>query len=494
MRTGTATAAALAFVLSAPSTRAQQPAGPFEALACAPGNADVAAVLAGGLVHVTRDGGATWTSAFIGFSGLDGEDEGEPGTADPEWLESPVEEERENHEDEPEEKVEAEWLDGPAGERTAEREPSARPLLAVADDGRWAVLRGETLAIGGAGNRREIGLPAGARGLRFDGAGDLWIAAEGRLVRVDPDGAAWEVPARANGAPIRGPGGGVLVPAMDGLLLAGGSRDDLAVMTLVRLPVAAVRALAWNPARPSAALVASRGRLVRVTLAGGVAAGAGSAFADADRLAADAGGGLLLRREDGSWYRRGRTGWRRIDAVDIDIDAAGRPWLAADRGISTPVAGRPAVTGSPPPFAAAGFLEPVDEIGPPPCEPVVAFPVPRVDLFFGIGHGSTRTATEPEDTDHLGRRARIEGGLRLTGDFGAGAGADCLPRREAWARQQDQRRRRLATLTRARALAAAELAGKPALSRAAWLRLESERLAELIRLMTGTPPESEERP
>ncbi len=473
----------LALVLAGLPVQGQQPAGPFEAIACAPRGADVAAALAGGFVHVTRDSGATWAGVFLDASFVDEGDDEDTESAQPEWPGPPIEDDLEDFEEGIDE-LEPEWLDGPEREQASGEAGAVRAMLAVADDGRWAVARGETLLVGDGVDRREIGLPPAVRGLRFDGAGNLWIAAERRLLRIDRNLSVREVQARPSGAPVRGPGGGVLVPVADGLLLCCAAPGGVKVKTSARLSAAAERAVAWNPTRPSGALVASRGRLERVPFGDDGAEDEGFAFPDADRLLQDSDGALLLRRRDGSWQRRHGTGWRSAEILDADVDAAGRFWIAADRGISAP-ARRQTDTGVRPSFEAAGFLEPVDDVGPPPCERALAFPVPRVDLFFGIGHGSTRTTTLPEDADHLARRSWIRGGLRLTGSFGRGAGTDCLPRTEAWAGRQEQRRRRLSALGRAHALAVARLAAADSADEAARARFEAERLAELIRLMTG---------
>ncbi|HUT78538.1 MAG TPA: hypothetical protein VM285_12670, partial [Polyangia bacterium] len=190
--------AVLALILTGSPARAQQPAGPFEALACAPAEMNTAAALAGDFVHVTRDGGATWTRVFIGVLRTDDARDEAAEAAGEDWDETSPEDDGEDSEDEADE-VEPEWLDGPAREQSTEEGDTTRPLLAVADDGRLAVTRGGTLLIGGATARREIGLPPAARGLRFDGAGNLWIAADSRLVRVEPDGGWWEVLAAVAG-------------------------------------------------------------------------------------------------------------------------------------------------------------------------------------------------------------------------------------------------------------------------------------------------------
>jgi len=490
VRISTCHLAILAFLFGGAATLAQEPAGPVRAVACAPTDPDTGAVLSGGAIHLTRDGGATWSRILLGevFSFDETDQAAETVDLEPDWENAAWYDEEQYHED-----VDSEREDD-AEEEAADEDPAASGvLLAAADDGRFAALRGRALILGGprAGALREIDLPSGVRGMRFDAGGDLWIAAEDRIVRVDPRGGTREIRAAVAGAPARGPGGGVLVPTMDAVLLAGGADADAdaSPVEIASLPVAGERAVAWDPNSPSLLLLAARGRLVRLSLADGRAGDAGRILAAVDRLLPDGDGGISARRDDGVWYRGGIAGWRRTDARDIDVDARGRRWIASDLGIGAPGGDRPIPRPREPerrPLAVP--LEPVDEVGPPPCEPVLLFPVPRVGLFLGIGHRSRRTTVLPDESEQLTRRAGVRAGLSLTGDFGPPRRSACLPRFEDWAKRQELRRRGLAALSRSHALAAGGLAGASSLAETARLQLETERLAELIRLMTGHAP------
>lgn len=306
-------AAALVPILAGFPLAAGQPPGPAWAIACAPTGADTAAVLAAGAVHVTRDGGATWVRLPLAEA-VPAEEEAtvDDGDSGLEWGSPPF---RDDGTDDPEagagdDETEAEWIDDPEPEAPAE-EDRAVTLLAVADDGRFALARETTLVLGGPGpgSRRELSIPPGARGMRFDAAGSLWLSTADRLLRFDPGGAAREVPVAVAGAPARGPDGGVLVPLRSGLLLVGTDPGATTAGGIRSLPVAADRVVAWDPARPDGAVVAVRGRLERVPLREGPAEAVGRGFPDADRLLAGHGGVLFLRRADADPERS--KGWMR---------------------------------------------------------------------------------------------------------------------------------------------------------------------------------------
>lgn len=480
-----------------------RPSGPVQALACAPGRSDVAAALVGDSVWTTGDGGRTWSRAAVLPRPLT--DEGEVGghaAADPLWetgsvlpgLEESALEEEQHRVGEAD--FEAQGGSEVAGDEGA---TNGGPLIAVGDDLTWAALVGERLYIGqpGAGVKANAEVH-GAAGLYVDRGGGVWVTVSGALLFFDGS-SGWRSPRRyplaGAGQPVPGVRPGeILVPARDGILEVRRRVGQVAELVLDR--VGPISALAVGP--HGELVLVSRGRIERRS-PGTVPVDLGPAPGSVVRLYVDRKGTCWIQTADGRWSSDSGGGSRASTALAVAVDADGRLWLGTPHGpigpaeaIGPPARQLPLSGVAVAPFVSAAMAAIDRELGDPPCRKPFN-PLPRAGLVIGFGRGSTREIELPGPIEQAGLTTWIYVELGLSWSFGPVSPTECAARLEAAAELRDERRRQVATLVAAWRNAAAMAEAAEGLSEIAAATLERDRLAELIRILSGILPEEEKR-
>jgi hypothetical protein len=209
-------------------------------------------------------------------------------------------------------------------------------------------------------------------------------------------------------------------------------------------------------------------------------------------------GELWIAAAGQGWLRRGESSFRRTELEAAAVDAAGRIWRGTQHGPlgpgqrvgpPTPVARVDAgvarlVTG------AAGVLD--QELGPPPCRRSPFNPLPRAGLVVGVGRGSTREIGLPGPVEQAEQRTWVYVEVALVWTFGPLVPSECVDRLERWSGLGQARRQRVAALHAAWTRAAGRAAGTDDLTEGIAARMERDRLAELIRILSGVDPREEE--
>jgi hypothetical protein len=199
------------------------------------------------------------------------------------------------------------------------------------------------------------------------------------------------------------------------------------------------------------------------------------------------------------WLRRQGEVFRRTEYSAVAVDADGRIWLGTQHGPLVPglepgppvpaIAFTPGVA-----HLVAGAVRVLDqELGPPPCRRTPFDPLPRARLIVGSGRGSTREVGLPGPSEQAELRTWVYVEVELSWTFGPLAPTECVGRFERWSELGQERRQRVSVLHSAwsRAAGGAEVAGD--LAEAVEARMERDRLAELIRIVSGVDPREEER-
>jgi len=487
--------ALVALSVAAGAARAGAPVGETVEIACAPSRAEVAAALVGDDLWVTVDRGASWSrvaSPLLGTEAGEEEDRAEVGLDAIEqrpampWAE-PSEASRES--------LEASSSDGDA---QSDRETEAEVHIAVGDRGEWAWAAAGFLCCGGPGPKVRMRVPVEEiLGIHIDEEGAIWSVEGGWVVRRIPGAGGadgrWSVAGAAR--PVRGIGSTrVAVPTSQGVWIATrGERGENAARLHRIGPVSAV---APDPEGPGYYLVL-KGRLARWS-PDGPAEDLGSWVAGARRIAACSGGRVLALGAGEGWMERRGESWRASPWLAAAAGADGRPWLGTSRGPVPPGSRRPAHHPSLP--GGLGLPDHLESLrakrekspGRPPCRRLPVDLLPRARLVAGQGRGIALEADLPSGLGGDRIRAGWYLGVDLTWRLSPLSPVDCAERVEAWHEETSDEEHRLADLwIEWRAATAADHEGGDL--EALETFLETERIAELIRVTSGMDPRGEER-
>ncbi len=468
--------------------RGDGPVGRVQALACAPSNELVAAVLIAWRVWITLDGGERWSTParLRNGEGIDLESQKAPKnmvtepTIVPQGHSGGVfskEQEIENPIADMDRNV--------VGRVVSEENIS----LAVSDSGSWAVAMGNDLVTGskssGSGRSRKIEEVMGAA---FDGAGDLWVVARDKLLRIR--GGTTRVYRTIAGAriPVRGVHPGqIVVPGKEGLWVIETGGEEPSMELIAMGSVDAVSALAGEDGWYTAA----RGRIWRVRADGKVMA-RGTVPGRVDRLLVDREHVMHTTGANGAWRKNGLP----VSALAVAVDNEGRVWLGTATGPvppgTTPVMVREVKTHAIIyPHLAGVRVELTRSPGPPPCRRFAFNPLPAARLIARMGRSDGRGVALPENTNEEKIRTWAYMGVRLTWEFEPLYFASCVTRVQRWHETVDAGVSRLAELWTAWRRVAAAMPDENDPEGNVAAAMEKERLAELIRIASGIYPKEE---
>ena len=475
-------------MLPAIDARGDGPVGRVQALACAPSNELVAAVLISWRVWITVDGGESWSTParLQDDEGIDLESQeaqetvGAESSIVPEGLSGGVfSEEQEQEGFFPE----RDWND--VGLDVPEKNIS----LTVNDSGAWAVLMGEDLVTGskssGSGRSRKIEEAIGAL---FDGAGDLWVVARDKLLRIR--GGTSRVYRTIAGA--RMPGRGVhpvqiIVPGKEGLWVIETGGDEPSMELIAIGSVDAAGALVGEAGWYAAA----RGRIWQVRADGKVTV-RGTVPGRVDRLLVDREHVMRTAGANGAWRQNGRP----MSALAVAVDTEGKVWLGTATGPvapgTTPSMAREVTThASIYPHLGGVRVELASSPGPPPCRRFAFNPLPQARLIARMGRSDGRGVDLPENSNEEKTRTWAYMGVRLTWKFEPLSLPSCIMRVQRWHETVDAGVSRLAELWTAWRRAAAVMPDENDPGGSVAAAMEKERLAELIRIASGIYPKEE---
>ena len=476
------------FVLPALDARGDGPVGRVRALACAPSNELVAAVMIDRRVWITVDGGESWNTParLRNDEVVDSESQEAQETMVAESTIVPqghsggvFSEEQEQEGFFPERYRNVVELD--VSEKNV--------FLAVSDSGAWAVFSGDDLVTGnkssGSGRSRKIEESMGAV---FDAAGDLWVVARDKLLRIR--GGTTRVYRTIAGAriPVRGVHPGqIVVPGKEGLWVIE-TGDDEPSMKLVAIGSAdAAGALVGEAGWYAAA----RGRIWRVRADGKVTV-RGTVRGRVNRLLVDREHVMHTAGVNGAWRKNGLP----VPALAVAVDNEGKVWLGTATGPEPP--------GAPPlmarvvethatiyPHLAGVRVELARSPGPPQCRRFAFNPLPQARLIARMGRSDGRGVDLPENSSEEKIRTWAYMGVRLIWKFEPLSSVSCVTRLQRWHETVDAGVSRLAELwtdwRRVEAVMPDE--NDPVGNVVA--AMEKERLAELIRIASGIYPKEE---
>jgi hypothetical protein len=470
--------------------RGDGPVGRVQAVACAPSNELVAAVLISWRVWITVNGGESWSTPAR-LQDDEGTDLESRGTRETIGADS---------------SIVPEGLSGGMFSEVQEQEgffpqrdrngdgldvPQENISLSVSDSGVWAVLVGDDLVTGskssGSGRSRKI---EEAMGALFDGAGDLWVVARDKLLRIR--GGTSRVYRTISGARIPGRGvhpGQIVVPGKEGLWIIETDGDEPSMELIAIGSVDAAGALVGDTGWYAAA----RGRIWRIRADGKVMVHV-TVPGRVDRLLVDCEHVMRTAGANGAWRQNGLP----MSALAVAVDTAGKVWLGTVTGPvapgTTPSMEREVTTHASIYTHLGGVrVELASSPGPPPCRRFAFNPLPQARLIARMGRSDGRGVGLPENSNEEKTRTWAYMGVRLTWTFEPLSLPSCVMRVQRWHETIDAGVSRLAELWAAwrRAATIRPDENDPEGSVAA--AMEKERLAELIRIASGSYPKEVSR-
>ncbi len=475
-------------MLPALDARGDGPVGRVQALACAPSNDLVAAVMIDRRLWITVDGGESWnTPARLRNYG---EIDPEAQKAQTNMVTEPT--------------IVPDGHSGGVFSGELEQEgffverdrnvvgldmPEENIFLAVSDSGAWAVSMGDDLVTGskssGSGRSRKIEEVMGAA---FDGVGDLWIVARDKLLRIRGGNSRVYFTIAGARVPARGVHPGqIIVPGKEGLWIIETGGDEPSMELVAVGSVEAAGALVGEAGWYTAA----RGRIWRVRADGKVTARR-TVPGRVDRLLVDREHVMHTAGVNGAWKEDGLP----VSVLAVSVDTEGKVWLGTATGPVPPGATKftkleVRTRASIYPHLAGLRVELARSPGPPPCRRFAFNPLPGARLVARMGRSDGRGVNLPENTNEEKTRTWAYMGVRLTWKFEPLSTASCVTRVQRWHGTIDAGASRLAELWVAwrRVAAAMPDENDPEMNVAA--AMEKERLAELIRIASGIYPEEE---
>ncbi len=396
------------------------PLGAVRRIACAPGNAEVAAAVIDQRVWTTRDGGRRWQMVETATAQPirardDGEADSESSLGREPRVSWRLEEAIQNVEN-------VEEVDEVPSTETIRESANGLPVpfLAVSDDGILGigVLEGIVIASASRDVIRTIPLE-GIRDLLFDRKGGLWALTDRELLYYNailtksvPAG-RWELIGPVDMASWR-PGGEPVVLDRRGVWSAP-PKGEGRLSSVLRMEggdavsVAVVSEKAAMGSSPRGLYVHARYRVFRVRT-GERPVDLGAIIPPVEEMLVGVGERIRVRISGGVWFEKERENLRPLKGLSMAVDALGRFWVGTQSGPLAPLdASLPPVRdfekGKPALFQnrradhlpetrgqtlSETFSLPDEWRRPPPCRRSPMDLMPAVRLFLGLGHGGSR--------------------------------------------------------------------------------------------------------